>query len=369
MGPIYLQDLSAFLISSLAGPYAFKMESRSPFEGMDGSLIIAPNGTLNGTVDRSKSGVGPVASNLAIIGSVTAPDQFGGFSSQIGNAAFNLKFSSFVIDANRFTSMEADSGAGGALFIGDDVRQQPPVPDPTSGSYGPTSLVCRMHGSDPASGGEVFTVSQLVLTNFGSIGVTFDTNANGTIIGPATTPGTGFSFDVNSGRYAADYNNVPGWMFSSTMYFIDPNSAIILDTTPGASAQAKVGTCLAQTSPANSIVPSGNMPVEITGSNKQGTPDNLGLSGIVNADAATQKMDADFDLDITGSPTALSLAGTISFTLPDATGRGGLVLPGQFFGLQIPTVIGTYYGIDSSRFVFVSATPGVPIISGFFGTQ
>lgn len=234
VGPLLLQDTSAFSTSAIDGNYAFGLigvdsVGGSTRLGVAGQFNSNGEGTLSGIADGDDllSGVSSQvtlsATNFTVAssGRGTVTLTFNG-----GNMNFSLEFAFYVISSNEIVMLETDGPqTGHPLLVGQALQQS--ASDFTDTSLDGTAIV----GSQSLSSGTTPSVSGGIITSSGngsSIALSFDQNVGGTV---GTSSGSGTYSVASNGRVTLSGSGLG--TNPPVLYLVAKNQGFVIGTDSG----------------------------------------------------------------------------------------------------------------------------------------
>jgi hypothetical protein len=374
-GTLLKQDANAIASGSVAGTYAFGLDSDAPVGGRtveNGQLVVASGGAITGIVDQAKAGDPSPAYSAAAIASgstATAPDANGRGTMTVVVSGNTSIYAYYLVSANQLYLIQTDPGHTFGTVQAGVARAQGTLTADDANTVGPSVL--QMTGMDTPTGtnniGPDVIIGVMSIQGAPAAGgftVTFDSNDLGTILTNHPAPGTLTSFDPTTGRgvitVAGGFNT--GFMNSAVFYLYSAGNGFILDADPstntGITNNAFSGTFTTQT---QNFALSGNL---IGGSVGSAIPDIPNFEAAFNINGQTG--DATAEGDLTSLPSELGNVPNINFTgsfliTNYPLGYGNATLPA---GLFTPTPASTqspasFYFLGPNQMVLIGTQSGV----------
>lgn len=374
-GTLLKQDTAALSAGTVAGTYAFGLDSDAPVGGRtveNGQLVIASGGTITGIVDQSKAGdASPTYTAAAIASGSTAatPDANGRGTMTVAVGTNTSTYAYYLVSANQFYLIQTDPGHTFGTVQAGVARAQAQLTGDDANTVGPSVL--QMTGMDTPTGtnniGPDVIIGVMSIQGApasGAFTLTFDSNDLGAILTNHPAPGTLTSFDPTTGRGVITVNGGfnTGFVNSAVFYLYSAGNGFIIDADPstntGITNNAFSGTFVTQT---QNFVLSGNL---IGGSVGSAIPDIPNFEAAFNINGETGAATAAGDL--TSLPNELGNVPNISFTgtftiVNFPLGYGNATLPA---GLFTPTPSSSqspasFYFIGPNQLVLISTQTGV----------
>jgi hypothetical protein len=373
-GTLLKQDASAVSSGTIAGEYAFGLDSDAPVGGRtveNGQLVVATGGAITGIVDQSKAGNATptyTATPIASGSSATSPDANGRGVMTVVVSGNTSTYAYYLVSANQVYMVQTDPGHMFGTTQAGIARAQATLTADSVNTLGPSVL--QMTGMDSPTGtqniGPDVIIGVMTIQGAPSSGVfnlTFDSNDLGTILTDHPAPGTLASFDPTTGRgvlsVAGGFNT--GFVNSAVFYLYDAGEGFIIDADPstntGITNNAFSGTFVQQT---QNFVLSGNL---IGGSVGSAIPDIPNFEAAFNVSGQSGAATAAGDLaslpDELGNVPDISFTGL--FTITDfPLGYGSATLPA---GLFTPTPASTqtpasFYFVGPNQMVLIGTQSG-----------
>jgi hypothetical protein len=374
-GTLLKQDTNAISSGSVAGTYAFGLDSDAPVGGRtveNGQLVIASGGAITGIVDQAKAGDATPAYAAAAIASgssATAPDSNGRGTMTVVVSGNTSTYAYYLVSANQLYMLQTDAAHMFGTVQAGVARAQGTLTADSANTVGPSVL--QMTGMDTPTGtnniGPDVIIGVMSIQGApasGAFSLTFDSNDLGTILTNHPAPGTLTSFDPTTGRGVITVNGGfnTGFVNSAVFYLYSAGNGFIIDTDPstntGITNNAFSGTFVTQT---QNFVLSGNL---IGGSVGSAIADIPNFEAAFNINGETGAATAAGDL--TSLPGELGNVPNISFTgtfsiVNFPLGYGTATLPA---GLFTPTPSSSqspasFYFIGPNQMVLISTESGV----------
>jgi len=386
-GNLLQQTTSAFSLASIAGSYAFGLDSDAPVGGRivaAGQFVLAQSGITGGLIDQSKAGnATPIYSDTAIsASSVGAPDALGRGTFTMTVQGNGTQYAYYIVNSGQMDLIEIDSGLlYGTAQAGTAFAQQALSPASVN-----TTSVLQLTGMDVVQGtnniGPDVIIGVMTITGGNTFTLTFDENDLGSILTSDTVNGGIASFDPTTGRgvvAAGDF--VSGFVNSAVFYLYNTGQGFFIDTDPSTSnvppSQAVTnnafsGTLTPQTgSPYSSQTLSGNSIIRFGAS---AIPDIPNLAGAANYNNALGTFTAEGDLTSLNSEGAnlpdFMFSGTYSVSDTNL-GYGSASLPSPIFGNFSNQQVypASFYLIGPNQFVLIGIESGAYSGIAFFDPQ
>jgi hypothetical protein len=364
-GTIQKQDATAFLISKLAGDFAFGIDSRVPFQSSTvGRFTLGQTGiSTNVQIYSSSAGVystglqtgGPVSVTFAAEG----PNGSGrGFLNLTNASNQTTTFVYYVVGADAIFIMEIDPiGAVQSIYAGTAIKQNTPFPSLTVNS--PRS-VFALSGYDSTSPNEISAIGLLQFTGCCSATLTWDTDYVGTIYNQVTQSFQAVAFDPSfgCGSFVVPGGSSEGLFDSAVFCLTDPGKGFLLDSSPRATNRALAGQLMLQIG-SGSFGPatySGKKLLREAGLtlSENGAADGL-VSDSVSNNILTGTSVGDFK-----NLLGFSVLNQASSLIPENiaidanTGRGTLTFPSQD---NTYTNTNVFYLVGPHQYVLIDETP------------
>jgi hypothetical protein len=375
-GTMQQQDSTVFSLSKMAGDYTAALNgwySSIRISALGRFTLTSSGVTSNVEFDRSGAGVGTfgptIGASTSLTFTGTGPDANGrgtlylnlsdGLASSQG---FTYQgFTYYAVNANRIVALETDTTGS---MIADFSSQSTPF---TAATVATPGSVFGMSGLD-RGGNEIAAVGQMQITPSPNIGnIRWDSNDNGTIVGPVNVPSQPVAFDPTTGRGTITIlgGASNGLADSAVFYLAAPGTGFIMDTTPSVSNRAMAGPLTAQAtgtfSASNDL--GGQGIVRSRGSAVTNASSLVGVFGLTSTPAQYSLF---YNARLAnGSIQTLSdtSAPTISLlTLDSSAGRGTLSFP----TFTISTATKVFYLIGPNQFMYIDISP---ILSGLNGAS
>jgi hypothetical protein len=367
------QDATAFSFASIAGPFAFGLDSDAPADGRVvevGEFALSSAGAVSsGIADESQAGTpAPIFSAAAIAGGLSAaPDSSGRAALTLVSGSQSTLYAAYVVSADEILLMEDDLGGAFGTVLTGVARAQAAL---DANSVNGVSVL-QMTGIDFPTGtntdGPATIVGVMTISGGNTFSVIFDLNDLGSISGPEEIVSGSVAFDPTTGRGSV---SIPGgfnggFLDSVVFYIYGPGKGFIIDADPsnnnGITNEALSGTFTAQAAgPFNASVLSGNMIVRGGGTPTSDIPSVIaGINANSSGDNITGIADA-YSLAAGGAQSGVTFKG--SFTVTDSTvGRGTTVIQvppsgGSGSNASFPAV---FYIIGPNQIVLMGAQTGV----------
>lgn len=373
-GTVMKQDANALTAATIAGTYAFGLDSDAPVGGRTveaGQLVVASGGALTGLVDQSKAGdPTPAYSGIALDSSSTstAPDASGRGTMTVSVSGNSSTYTYYLVNATQLFMLQTDPGQKFGTVQAGVARQQGTLTADSVNTIGPS--VIQMTGMDTPTGTDnigpdvIIGVMQIQGdAPSGIVSVTFDSNDLGTILTNHPASGTVQSFDPTTGRGVLAINGGfnTGFMDSAVFYLTGAGTGFIIDADPSTDAgitnNAFSGTLTVQT---QNFAQSGNV---VAGSVGSAIPDVPNFEAAINING--QSGNALGAGDLTSLPTELGNVPNISFTgsfliTNFPLGYGTATLPGGLFtpdatSNQTPA---SFYMLGPNQMVMIATQSG-----------
>jgi hypothetical protein len=316
-GTMLKQDASAISGGTIAGTYAFGLDSDAPVGGRtveNGQLVVATGGGITGIVDQSKAGnATPTysATPIASGSTSTAPDASGRGAMTVVVSGTTSTYAYYLVNASQLYLIQIDPGHTFGTAQAGVARAQAQLTADSANTIGQSVL--QMTGMDTPTGTDnigpdviIGTMSiQGATATSGTFSITFDSNDLGTILTNHPAAGTLMSFDPTTGRGVLAINGGfnTGFMDSAVFYLYQQGDGFIIDADPstntGITNNAFSGTFTEQTA---NFALSGNLLGGSVGS---------AIADIPNFEAA---------LNVSGQTGAATGAGDLT-SLPDQLGN------------------------------------------------
>jgi hypothetical protein len=232
-GSFVKQDSSAFLVSGIAGNYAFDLSGLDPHglaESIVGQFFADSGGHFStGFADDDDGATVVNGGNQPITGTYAGDPLNPSDLASFGRGIFNLggiQGVFYIVGHNQVKFMETTSG--GALA--GDAFTQSNIPTTTAGmSGGFVYVMGGSGGSGPLTRGGRFTATGGALSN-----ILVDNNNAGTLLSLGASAGTYTIDSAGSGRGTITYN-VSGQKntFTYVFYMISPTQAVVQDQSIG----------------------------------------------------------------------------------------------------------------------------------------
>ncbi len=272
-GTLTKQDPAAITAATVAGTYAFGLDSDAPVGGRtveNGQLVVASGGTITGIVDQSKAGDPTptyAAAPIAAGSSATTPDANGRGTMTVVVNTNTSTYAYYLVSANQLYLIQTDPGHTFGTTQAGVARAQSTFTTDSANTIGQSIL--QMTGMDTPTGTDNIGPDVIIGTmqiqgapSAGAFSITFDSNDLGTILTNHPAPGTLASFDPTTGRgvisVTGGFNT--GFMDSAVFYLYAPGDGFIIDADPstdtGITNNAFSGTFVSQTP---NFVLSGNL--------------------------------------------------------------------------------------------------------------
>ncbi len=381
-GTLLRQDPAALTAASVAGSYAFGVDSDAPVGGRtveDGQLVIAQGGAVTGIVDQSKAGdATPTysATPIAAGSTATGPDASGRGTLSITAGNTTSLYAYYLVNAGHLDLIQIDPGHTFGTVQAGMALAQAQLTASSVNTIGPSVL--QMTGMDSPTGtqniGPDVIIGDMSILSGTTFNVTFDSNDLGNILTNHPAPGTIASFDPTTGRgvitVIGGFNT--GFMNSAVFYLYDAGKGFIIDADPstntGITNNAFSGTFTTQT---QNFVLSGNL---IGGSVGSAIPDIPNFEAALNVNGQTGAATAMGDL--TSLPSELgnvpnvSFAGTFLITnFP--LGYGTATLPAGLFTPTASSQPGpaSFYMLGPNQFVLIGTQNGIYSGISFFDPE
>jgi hypothetical protein len=244
-GSFIKQDSSAFLVSGIAGNYAFDLSGVDPTgapESVVGQFFAnSAGGFTTGFADDNDGAVIVNGGNQAITGTYAADGLHPSDLANFGRGIFSLggiQGVFYIVGHNQVKFMETTSGG----FLAGDALSQSNIPTTTAGISG--GFVYVMGGS--GVGGPLTRAGRFTTTGGNLSNILVDNNNAGTLLSLNASTGTDTIDSAGSGRGTLTYN-VSGQKnaFTYVFYLISPTQAVVQDQSIGIVAD---GSLLAQSS-------------------------------------------------------------------------------------------------------------------------
>jgi hypothetical protein len=381
-GTLIRQDPAALTAASVAGSYAFGLDSDAPVGGRtveDGQLVIAQGGAVTGIVDQSKAGnATPTysATPIAAGSTATSPDPSGRGTLSLTVSNTTSLYAYYLVNAGQLDLIQIDPGHTFGTVQAGTALAQAQLTSSSVNTIGPSVL--QMTGMDSPTGtqniGPDVIIGVMTVFSGTTFNVTFDSNDLGNILTNHPAPGTISSFDPTTGRgvitVIGGFNT--GFMNSAVFYLYDAGKGFIIDADPstntGITNNAFSGTFTTQT---QNFVLSGNL---IGGSVGSAIPDIPNFEAALNVNGQTGAATAIGDLTSLpselGNVTDVSFSGTFLIT-NYPLGYGTATLPAGLFTPTASSQPGpaSFYMLGPNQFVLIGTQNGVYSGISFFDPE
>jgi hypothetical protein len=371
-GTMQLQSSPILTLSGMAGDYVVTIDGRGetqPTAELGRFTLSSGGASSNVALDQSISGTGTTSFNtVSVTFNPIDPDANGRgilTVTNFGNPSQNFAY--YAITSNRIVAVEIDAVVGRSL-VADFSRQQNSTPF-TASSVITTGSVFGVTGVDTVVGSDIVAAGQLVITGAGSNTGTlsWDSNDNGAINGPASATGQTVAFDPNTGRGTITVTNgVSTGLFDSAVFYLTaPGTGFIMDATTGTTNRAMTGILTAQlTAPGSISVNTDLSGLGIFRSRGASNNDVLSLIGLFGPTTtpASGTYAINYDIRDFGPTSQLQTLAdqnipspgiTLGTTLNAGTGRGTFSLP---VANSTPATE-AFYVIGPNQFVFIDISP------------
>jgi hypothetical protein len=371
-GTMQKQDSTVFSFSKLAGDYiaALKGWNSSILTSALGRFTLAPSGvTANVEFDRSGAGVGSFGPTTGASASVTfagtGPDANGRGTLILtlnDGLASTQTFTYYAITATTIIALQTDTTG---TMSGDFSTQSTPFTPATVATAG---SVFGVSGLDTA-GNEIAAVGRLQISPTPNAGtLRWDSNDNGTIVGPVNLPSQPVNFDPTTGRGTITIlgGASNGLADSAVFYLVAPGAGFIMDTTASVNNRAMAGPLIAQAT--GTFSASSDLGGQgITQSKGLSVSDASSLVGVFGLTPGSAKYALIFDARLTnGSIQTLtnnSVANIALLTLDSTVGRGTFAFP-TITSTDPATKV--FYLVGPNQFLYIDISP---ILSGLNGAS
>jgi hypothetical protein len=337
-----------------------------------GRFTLGSGGTSSNVVfDRSIAGMGASGPTTGALATVTfgsaGPDANGRGTFTLalndGLGSTTQSFAYYAIAAKKMIAVETDvNGEMTAEFSG----QSTPF---TAATVVTGGSVFAMSGVDTAVGGnEITAIGQLQMTGVGTNTGTlrWDSNDNGTIVGPASFANQGVPvFDPTTGRGTVSVGGgtVNGLADSMVFYLTAPGTGWVMDETAGVMNRAMSGTLIPQLAgPYSAFADFGGLGILRTrGTSPNNAVSLVGLMGLTTSSGSYATV---FDQRVSNGSTVQtemdeSVPGITVQSVDEMSGRGTLSLPS---GSKTATEV--FFVIGPNHYAFMDISP---ISSGLNG--
>jgi len=363
-GVIQKQDPTALNLATLAGDFAFELDSNLPVRNSAlGRFTLAADGSIsNGLVDRSVAGAGAVFSGQLLGGPLAQPDAQGRGTlslTPVGGSAQNYVF--YVVSPQTLMFMQTDaSNISAQLQAGLVLRQQTPFTTAMVNGTGVFGLTGVVPGtSQPSLAIGVLTTSGFTGPGTGSASAIYDAYQGGI---PESNPGlsaSAISFDPGTGRGTFTFPNgfSSDFMDSIVFYLTNSGQGFFLDNDVGANNQALAGAMQTQSGGPFDALYSLTFGLQGIG----GGSTSPAIPSVVTEMAPLAPYFG-FVPDITTQSAGPVSPGEINTTygpVDKNSGRGAAVVPGAFFVTTNPTVNCVFYLAGPDKFVLIPTDPDV----------
>jgi len=365
-GTMQKQDSTVFSFSKLAGDYVTELKgwNSSILISALGRFTLATSGvTSNVEFDRSGAGVGTFGPTTGASASLTfagtGPDANGRGTLSLSlndGLASTQTFIYYAIDATRIMVLQSDTTG---TMSGELSAQSTPF---TAATVATPGSVFGMSGLDTGAGGnEIAAVGRLQITATPNAGtLRWDSNDNGTIVGPVNLPSQPVNFDPTTGRGTITIlgGASNGLADSAVFYLAAPGAGFIIDTTAGVNNRAMAGPLIAQatgTFSASSdfggqgIVRSKGLSV-FDASSLVGAFGRTPVSGNYSLTFYARLGNGNVQTLTNNSPTNVALV-----TLDSSVGRGTF----SFSTLTTNPATKVFYLVGPNQFVYIDISPPV----------
>ena len=246
-GQFFQQDATAFTQAALAGDWVFALigdDGAKGRLGLVGRLTLAASGVIsNGVVDDNAA---TPLSNVALTGSLTAPDASGRGTATLAVGSLSLPVAYYVINSNTAYVVSADTTPTTPRLAGRMTRQS------GAGTLGPAALaspaVLSLWGSSYSGGLPVASMSAGLLSGAvpasGTVNLLLDVTGRGTSVVNSVYAAVPYAITANGrgslsfGSGTASRNFVVYADGAGGGYVLEPASAVgnfgILDLQQGA---------------------------------------------------------------------------------------------------------------------------------------
>jgi hypothetical protein len=325
-GMAYLQDTTAFALSSVKGPYAFQMAGQENGPGTRmvnvGAFTTDGNGNVtNGVLDSNSGGTIGSSTFSGTFSADANTATFGRLSMDVGGAAIV-----YIVSASRLLLMTTDTLAG-------EVRAQSTTSFSASSLNGTSILYASGQGS--TAGDSSATVGLLTFNGSGSGTYNNQSNDSGT----THTDSGSFTYTVSSnGRVAIS----TGGSHDPILYLVGPNEGFEMETNLSAKAgyfEPQTGGPFSNSSVSGNYF-SGVMPPGVT---------NDTVSSGVGTSTGNGTLTSTEDVS---SPSGLTSAYSLSYTLTISSN-----------GSVTDTLGDIMYVISPNKFVVMDSTSTEPVVT------